>query len=110
MGESSPDWVRDILQVSSIGQCRRGLHEREELEVTQTDVDATELAHLVRRIANKANWITSKIMINLGCVKVLESTTRGNSSNGSDGTSGDASDEVLVVLVTVFQHMESLLG
>jgi len=89
---------------------RRGLHEREELEVTQTDVDAAKLAHLVRRIANEANWISSKIMTDLGCVEVLESTPRGNSSNSSDGTSRGASDKVLVVLVAVIQHMESLLG
>ena len=31
-------------------------------------------------------------------------------TNGCDGTSGDASDEVLVILVTDFQHMEGLLG
>ena len=89
---------------------RRGIHKREELEVAQTDIDAAELAYLVRQVANKANWISSKIMTDLGCVEVLESTPRGNSSNGRDGTSGDASNEVLVVLVTVFQHMEGLLG
>jgi hypothetical protein len=31
-------------------------------------------------------------------------------TNGCDGTTGDASDEVLVILVMVFQHTEGLLG
>jgi hypothetical protein len=34
---------------------RRGLHEREELEVAQTDVDTAELAYIVGRVANKAD-------------------------------------------------------
>ncbi len=89
---------------------RRGLHEREELEVVQSDVDVAELAYLVRLVANKADWISSKIMTDLGCVEVLESTPRGNSSNGRDGTSRDASDEVLGILVAVFQHMEGVIS
>jgi hypothetical protein len=53
---------------------RRSLHKREELEVLQTDVDAAKFTYLVRGIANKAFWFSSKIVIDLGCVKVLEST------------------------------------
>jgi hypothetical protein len=89
--------------------CRRGLHERKELEAAQFDVDATELAYLVRRGADKADWVSSKIMMDLGHVEVLETTTRGNSLNGRNGTSRDASNEVLVLLVAVFQHTEGRL-
>jgi len=85
--------------------CRRGLHEREELEAAQ----ATELTYLGSRGADKADWVSSKIMMDLGRVEVLETTTRGNSLNDHNGTSRDASIEVLVLLVAVFQHMEGLL-
>jgi hypothetical protein len=94
--KSSPNWVSEILPVPGIGQMllrkrsrfivlqklvhsRGSLHEREELEVPQTDVDAAKFAYLVRHVANKANWFSSEIMIDLGCVKVLESTPRSNS-------------------------------
>jgi len=93
--KSSPNWVSEILPVPGIGQMllqkwsrfdvlqklvhsRRGLYEREELEVPLTDVDAAEFAYLVRRVADKADWVSSKIMIDLGCIEVLESTPRGN--------------------------------
>ncbi len=74
------------LRLQKLVHSRHCLHEREELEVTQTDVDAAEFAYLVRRVADKADWFSSKIMTDLGCVEVLESTPRGNSSNSSDGT------------------------
>jgi len=125
--KSSPNWVSEILPVPGIGQMfrrkwshfgvlqklvhsRRCLHEREELEVSQTDVDAAEFAYLVRRVADKADWFSSKIITDLGCVEALESTPRGNSPNGCNGPSGNASDKVLEVLVAVILHVESLLG
>ncbi len=89
---------------------RRGFHEREELEVTQTDVDTAEFDYLVRRVADKADWFSSKIMTDLGCIEVLERTPRGNSPNGCNGTSGNASDKVHEILVAVILHVESLLG
>jgi hypothetical protein len=124
--KSSPYWVSEILPVPGIGQMllqkwshfvvlqklvhsRRGFHEREELEVTQTDVDAAEFAYLVRRVADKADWFSSKIMMDLGCLEVLESTPRGNSPNGCNGTSRNASDKVLEILVKVILHVESQL-
>ncbi len=69
----------------------RGLHKRETLEVTQSDVDTTELTYLIRQRANSTDWLSSKIMIDLGGVEVLETTTRDNSSKGCNGTSRDAS-------------------
>jgi len=125
--KSSPNWVSEILPVPGLGQMfrrkwshfgvlqklvhsRRCLHKREELEVTQTDVDAAEFAYLVRRVANKADWFSSKIIMDLGCVEVLESTPRGNRPNGCNGTSRNASDEVLEILVVVILHAESLFG
>ncbi len=69
----------------------RGLHERETLEVSQSDIDATELTYLIRGGANDTDWPSSKIMVDLGCLEVLETTTRGNSPKGRDGTSRDAS-------------------
>ncbi len=74
--KSPPNWVSEILQVPGIGQMlrrkwshvsvlqklvhgRRCLHVREELEITQTNVDTAEFAHLVRRVANKADWFSS---------------------------------------------------
>ncbi len=74
------------------------------------DVNIAELAYLVGRVADKADWISSKIMTNLGCVEVLESTPRGNSPKGRDGPGKDASNKVLVIIVAVSQQMESLLG
>jgi hypothetical protein len=97
-----------VLQKLIHSRC--GLHEREELEVTQTDIDAAEFAHLVRRVANKANWFSSEIMIDLGCVKVLESTPRSNSPDSCNSSSGNASNKVLEILVAVFLHVESLPG
>ncbi len=89
--KSSSDWVREILPVPGIRQMllqkrshfvvlqklvhsKCSLHKREELEVPQTDVDAAKFAYLVRGVANEANWFSSEIVIDLGCVKVLEST------------------------------------
>ncbi len=44
----------------------RMLHEREKLEIAQIHVDATELAHLVRRGADNTDWLSSEIVVNLG--------------------------------------------
>jgi len=80
--KSSPNWVSEILQVPGIGQMLRSkwshvgvlqkfvhsrqcLHEREDLEVTQTDVDAAEFAYLIRRVSDKADWFSSKIIMDL---------------------------------------------
>ncbi len=60
--------------LQKIFHSRRCLHEREELEVAQSVVGTAELAYLVRRVADKTDWISSKIMMDLGCVEVLEST------------------------------------
>jgi hypothetical protein len=104
----TPDWVNEALPVLSKFQMHRqnvsdvsvlqklahgsrGLHERETLEVAQSDVDATELAYLIRQGANDTDWLSSKIVVDLGCVEVLETTTRGNSPKGHNGTSRDAS-------------------
>jgi hypothetical protein len=38
----------------------------ETLEVAQSDVDATELAYPIRRGANDTDWLSSKIMVDLG--------------------------------------------
>jgi hypothetical protein len=38
-------WSRFVV-LQKLVYSRRGLHEREELEVTQTDVDAAEFAYL----------------------------------------------------------------
>ncbi len=89
---------------------RRSLHKREKLEVPQTDVDAAKFAYLVRGVANEANWFSSEIVIDLGCVKVLKSTPRSNSPDSSNGSSGNASDKVLEILVTMLLHVESLSG
>jgi hypothetical protein len=95
--KSTPDWVNEALAVfrkfqmlqrklndfsvlQKLAHESRGLHERETLEVAQSDVDATELTYLTRRGANYTDWLSSKIMVDLGCVEVLETTTRGNSS------------------------------
>jgi len=121
------DWVSEILPVPGIGQMFRRkwshfgvlqklvhsrpcLYERKELEITQTDVDATEFAYLVRRVAYKADWFSSKIITDLGCVEVLESTSRGNRPNGCNGTCGNDSNKELEILVTVILHVESLFG
>jgi hypothetical protein len=125
--KSTPDWVNKALPVLSKFQMLQrklsdisvlqklaygshGLRERETLEVAQSDVDTTELTYLIRRGANHTDWLSSKIVSDLGCVEVLETTTRGNSPKGRDGTSRDASKEVLVILVAVIQHVEGLLG
>jgi hypothetical protein len=69
----------------------RRLHEREKLEIAQIHVDATELAHLVRRGAVNTDWLSSKIVVNLGCIEVLETTTSGDRPKGRDATSSDSS-------------------
>jgi len=97
-----------VLQI--LVHSRRGFHKREELTVPQTDVDAAEFTYLVRHVSDRADWFSSKITMDLGCVEVLESTPRGNSPNGCYATSGNASDKVLEILGTVILHVESLLG
>ncbi len=68
-----------------------GLHKRETLEVAQSDVDATKLAYHVRRGTDNTDWLSSKIMVDLGCVEVLKTAIRGNSTKCCDGTNRDAS-------------------
>jgi hypothetical protein len=68
-----------------------GLHKRETLEVPQSDVDATKLTYHVRRDTNDTDWLPSKIVLDLGCVEVLKTATRGNSPKCRDSTSRDAS-------------------
>ncbi len=81
----------DVCVLQKLAHGSRGLHERETVEVTQSDVDATELAYLIREGANNTDWLSSKIMVDLGRIEVLETTTRGNSPKGRNGTSRDAS-------------------
>jgi hypothetical protein len=69
----------------------RSLHEREKLEIAQIHVDATELTHLVRRGADNTDWLSSKIVVNLGRIEVLETTTSGDRPKGRNATSSDSS-------------------
>ncbi len=69
----------------------RGLHKRETLEVSQSDVDATKLAYHVRQGTNDTDWLPSKIVVDLGRVEVLKTATRGNSPKCRNSTSRDAS-------------------
>ncbi len=69
----------------------RRLHEREKLEISQIHVDGAELAHLVRQGDDNTNWLSSKIVVNLGCIEVLETTTSGDRPKGDNATSSDSS-------------------
>jgi hypothetical protein len=69
----------------------RRLHEREKLEIAQIHVDATELAHLVGQGAANTDWLSSKIVVNLGRIEVLETTTSGDRPKGCNATSSDFS-------------------
>ncbi len=53
----------------------QGLHERETLEVAQSDVDTTKLAYHVRQGADNTNWLSSKIVVDLGRIEVLKTAT-----------------------------------
>jgi hypothetical protein len=83
--------LSDVCVTQKLAHGSHGLHERETLEVAQSDVDATELAYVIRRGTNNTDWLSSKIVVDLGRVEVLETTTRGNSLKGRDGASRDAS-------------------
>jgi hypothetical protein len=51
----------------------------------------SELAHLVRQDADNTDWLSSKIVVNLGRIEVLGTTTSGNRPKGRNATSSDSS-------------------
>ena len=81
---------KKLSDVGVLQQHARGihsLHERKQHEVAQFDVHATKLAYLVRRGVDNTDWLSSKILVDLQRIEVLECTTRGDGPEGRNGTS-----------------------
>ncbi len=81
----------NVSMLQKLAHRNHGLHERETLEVTHSDVDATKLAYNGRQGTNDTNWLPSKIVVNLGRVEVLKTAPRGNSPKCRNSASRDAS-------------------
>ena len=107
--QSTPDWVLHALPVGGMCQMllrklsdvsmlqqhshgRHSLHKGEQHEVAQFDEDTTELAYLVGQGANNTDWLSSKILVDLGKVEVSESTAGGNRPKGRDVTCRDSTN------------------